>query len=76
MIAKNLAAERLAYRDVGEGREQDAEAFKPRFAPARRLCPLGAPARPGQKLTSSEFRKQHEIVIASCKSSGEMGCRV
>jgi hypothetical protein len=35
----------------------------------------GAPARPGQKLTSGEFRKQHEIVIASCKSCGEMDCR-
>ena len=36
----------------------------------------GAPARPDQKLTGGEFQKQHEIVIASCKSCGEMGCRV
>jgi len=33
----------------------------------------GAPARPDRKLTSGEFLKQHEIVIASCKSWGEMG---
>ena len=36
----------------------------------------GAPTRPDQKLTSGEFQKQHEIVIASCKSCGEMDCRV
>ena len=36
----------------------------------------GAPTRPYQKLTSGEFRKQHEIVIASVKSCGEMDCRV
>ena len=36
----------------------------------------GAPAKPDQKPTSGEFRKQHEIVIASCKSWGEMDCRV
>jgi hypothetical protein len=36
----------------------------------------GAPTRSGQKLTSGEFQKQHEIVIASCKSWGEMDCRV
>jgi hypothetical protein len=36
----------------------------------------GAPARPDQKFTSFEFRKQHEIAIASCNSWGEMDCRV
>ena len=36
----------------------------------------GAPTRPDQKLTSGEFQKQHEIVIASSKSCGEMDCRV
>ena len=36
----------------------------------------GAPTRPDQNLTGGEFQKQHEIVIASCKSCGEMGCRV
>jgi hypothetical protein len=35
-----------------------------------------APARPDQKLTSGEFLKQHEIVIASCKSCGEMDYRI
>jgi hypothetical protein len=36
----------------------------------------GAPAGPDQKFTSGEFRKQHEIAIASCNSRGEMDCRV
>ena len=36
----------------------------------------GAPARPDQMLTCGEFRKQHEIVIASGKSWGGMVCRV
>jgi hypothetical protein len=31
----------------------------------------GAPAKRYQKLTSGEFQKQHDIVIASCKSWGE-----
>jgi hypothetical protein len=31
----------------------------------------GAPAKRYQKLTSGEFQKQHEIVIASCKSRVE-----
>jgi hypothetical protein len=44
------------------------------FSRASRL--QGAPRRPDQNLTSGEFRKQHEIVIASCKSCGEMDCRV
>ena len=29
-----------------------------------------------QKLTSGEFQKQHEILIASCKYWGEMECRL
>ena len=36
----------------------------------------GAPARPDRKLTSGEFRKQYELVIASCESCDEMDCRV
>ncbi|MGD8618471.1 MAG: hypothetical protein PVH54_04715, partial [Gammaproteobacteria bacterium] len=31
----------------------------------------GAPTKRYQKLTRGEFQKQHEIVIASCKSRGE-----
>jgi hypothetical protein len=39
------------------------------FSRASRL--QGAPARPDQKFTSGEIRKQHEIAIASCNSWGE-----
>jgi hypothetical protein len=35
----------------------------------------GAAARPDLRLTSGEFRKQYEIVIAACNSCGEMDCR-
>jgi hypothetical protein len=31
----------------------------------------GTPAKRYQKLISGEFQRQHEIVIASCKSCGE-----
>jgi hypothetical protein len=35
----------------------------------------GTPTERYQKLTSGEFQKQNEILIASCKSHGETDCQ-